>query len=83
MDKLVRPAEVLDTTTDCLLTGNRSQERPLHNIRLLERFRALEDFQAEDQETVIKLIDAMIIKSKVERAVHPFEKPQLKAEEFR
>ncbi len=62
-------AEVLDTTVGYLLTGNRDDARPLHNIRLLERFKALEEFEQSDQETVIKLIDAMIIKQRVEGAL--------------
>lgn len=66
---LIHMAEVLDTTVDYLLTGNREDARPLHNMRLLERFKALEDFEQSDQETVIKLIDAMIIKQKVEGAL--------------
>jgi len=69
MEKLIQLAEAFDTTVDYLLTGNRSEERPLHNFRLLERFRALEDFQAEDQEAVIKLIDAMIVKNQVEGVI--------------
>ena len=36
---------------------------------LLERFHALENFEAEDQEAVMKLIDAMIVKQKVEGAL--------------
>jgi hypothetical protein len=32
----------------------------------------LEHFDAEDQDTVIKLIDAMIVKNKVEGAMQPF-----------
>ena len=59
-------------TLDYLLTGSSSDDRPLHNLRLLERFRALEQFNAEDQEAVIKLIDAMIVKNKVEVAINPF-----------
>ncbi len=74
MEKLIKLAEILDTTVDYLLTGDREEDRPLHNIRLLERFRALEDIKAEDQETVVKLIDAMIVKNKVEGAINPFEK---------
>lgn len=74
LEKIIGLAEVFDTTVDYLLTGGNSEETPLHNIRLLERFQALEDFKAEDQETVIKLIDAMIVKNKVEGALNPFEK---------
>ena len=72
VEKLVNIAEVFDTTVDFLLTGNRSDQRPLHNLRLLKRFRAMEEFNAEDQEAVIKLIDAMIVKNKVEGAINPF-----------
>ncbi len=74
MDKLVKLSEVFDTTIDYLLTGNRTEERPLHNLRLMERLQELEEFASEDQETVIKLIDAMIVKNKVEGAIKPFEK---------
>ncbi len=74
MDKLLKIAKVFDTTVDYLLTGNRTDEKPLHNLRLLERFQALEGFDAEDQETVIKLLDAMIVKNKVEGVIKPFEK---------
>ena len=74
MEKLIQLAEILDTTVDYLLTGDRSEDRPLHNVRLLERFRALEDFEADDQEAVIRLIDAMIVKNKVEGAITPFQK---------
>ena len=74
MEKLVKMAEVFDTTIDFLLTGDRSEQRPMHNLRLLERFQALQDFSAEDQEAVIKLIDAMIVKNKVEGAINPFAK---------
>jgi transcriptional regulator with XRE-family HTH domain len=74
LEKLVELAEIFDTTVDYLLTGNRTDERPLHNMRLLERFRELEAVNAGDQEAVIKLIDAMIVKNKVEGAIKPFAK---------
>jgi hypothetical protein len=45
--------------------------KALHNLRLLERFKELETVNAGDQETVINLIDAVIVKSKVEGAVKP------------
>lgn len=76
MEKLIHLAEIFDTTVDYLLTGNRSEERPLHNLRLLERFRELESFPAEDQEVVIKLLDAMIVKRKVEGALEPFKRQE-------
>jgi transcriptional regulator with XRE-family HTH domain len=74
IEKLVELAEIFDTTVDYLLTGNRTDERPLHNVRLLERFRELEEFSTEDQEAIIRILDAMIIKGKVEGAMKPFAK---------
>jgi transcriptional regulator with XRE-family HTH domain len=71
LDKLVSLAEALETTVDYLITGDPAQNVPLHNTQLLERFKALEGFNAQDQETVIKLIDAMIVKQRVESAVQP------------
>jgi hypothetical protein len=64
----------LETTVDYLVTGDPAQNVPLHNTRLLERFRLLEDFGPDDQETVIKLIDAMIVKQRVEGAVRSLDK---------
>ena len=73
VEKLIQLSELFDTSFDYLLTGNKSEDRPLHNIRLLERFRALENFQANDQEAVITILDAMIVKNKVEGALKPIE----------
>jgi hypothetical protein len=47
---------------------------PLHNVRLLEHFQALEDFQPEGKEAVIKPIDTMIVKHKGEGALKLLEK---------
>jgi transcriptional regulator with XRE-family HTH domain len=69
LEKLVELAEVLDTDLDYLLTGNRSEGVPLRSTRLLERFRELEEFSSDDRETVLKLIDAMIVKRRVEGAL--------------
>lgn len=74
VEKLIQLSELFDTSVDYLLTGNRSEDRPLHNIRLLERFKALEDFAATDQEAVITILDAMIVKNKVAGALKPIEK---------
>lgn len=70
-ESLVVLAELLDTTTDFLLTGNSTDQKPLHSVRLLERFRALQEFTTESQETVINVIDAMIVKERAEAAVRP------------
>jgi transcriptional regulator with XRE-family HTH domain len=73
LEKLVQIAEILNVTADYLLTGDNPDETPIHNTRLLERFRILQKFKKDDQEAVIKLIDAMIIKHRVENAVVSLE----------
>lgn len=70
-DKLIQLAELFGTTTDYLLTGSVSDAQPLNNVRLLERFRALSQCELEEQETVIRLIDAVIVKHRVEAALTP------------
>ena len=74
MEKLVLLAELFNTTVDYLLTGDRSDERPLHNLRLMDRFRALSDLNIEDQDAVIKFIDAIVFQNNVEGAFNPYEK---------
>ena len=69
LDKLILLASALETTADHLITGNLSENLPIHNTRLIQRFQELEGFSQEDQEMVIKLIDAMIVKRRVEGAV--------------
>ena len=71
-EKLVEMADLFHTSVDFLLIGTHSEEIPLHNRRLLERFQALQSFPIDDQETVIKIIDAFVIKLRVEGALHPF-----------
>lgn len=71
VDKLIQIAELFETTIDYLLTGNRTEEIALRNSKIMERFKALEDFPALDQETVINVIDAMIIKHRVENVFKP------------
>ncbi len=74
LDKLVLLAEALGTSIDFLVTGDPTQNVPLHNTQLLERFKALEGFNSQDQETVVRLIDAMIVKHRVETAMQPLGK---------
>jgi len=72
VDKLIQLADALGTTVDFLLTGSQSEGKPLHNSRLLERFRELECFDSDEQETIIKLVDAFIIQRKMALAMNPF-----------
>ena len=74
IEKLIQLSELFDTSLDYLLTGDRSEDKPLHNIRLLERFRELENFKIDDQEAIIAILDAMIVKNKVEGVIKPLER---------
>jgi len=69
LDKLLQLADVLTTTVDYLLTGQQTDAKPLHNHRLLELFRVLQGFENNDQEAVIRLIDGLIVKNRVEGAL--------------
>lgn len=70
-DKLIALAELFSTTTDYLLTGVATDALPITNTRLMERFRALAQCQQDEQEAVIRLIDAVIVKHRVESAMAP------------
>ncbi len=65
-EMLIKLADVLATTVDYLLTGNPAEEIPLGNARLFRRFQAVEGFDREDQEAVIRLIDGLIAKHKMQ-----------------
>ena len=76
IEKLIQVSDILGVTLDYLVTGNRDQIQPLHNVRLIERLQELERFDSDDQETIIKMIDAMIVKRRVEGAVAPIDRQQ-------
>ena len=60
--------------TTVLLTGATADASPLRNKQLLERFQALEQFSSDDRDAVIRLIDAMIVKHRVEGVLEPYKK---------
>lgn len=64
-------AYALRVSTDALLTGdqNGQQDPEIKNLKLFERFRVLEGLAKDDQETAIKLIDALIAKERVKQAI--------------
>jgi len=77
IEKLVQLGDVLGVTLDYLIMGNRDQIQTLHNMRLIERLQELEGFDSGDQEAIITMIDAMIVKRRVEGAVAPFDQQQV------
>ncbi len=70
---LIKLANALATTIDYLLTSNPVEDNPLANNRLFKRFRAVEHFDDDDQEAIIKLIDAMIAKQQMQSVLQPFD----------
>ncbi len=74
-EMLVKLADTLDVTVDFLLTGNPIEDSPLANSRLFKRFQVLERLASDDQETVIKVIDAMIAKQRMESALISVDAP--------
>lgn len=72
-EKLIELARLLDTSVDYLLSGDNAKDNPLHNTRLIKRFRELERFDNDDQETVIKVLDAMIMKNRILGAMSPLD----------
>jgi len=70
LDKLVLFAEVLTTSADFLITGNLSEAMPISNTRLVQRLQVIDSFDADEKETVIKLLDGMIAKHNMESTVH-------------
>jgi len=76
IEKLIRLGDILGVTLDYLIMGNRDQIQPLRNVRLIERLQELQNFNSRDQEAIITMIDAMIVKRRVEGAATPFDQHQ-------
>ena len=72
-EMLIKLADALAITVDYLLTGNPVEDTPLASNRLFKRFQAVEHFTNDDQEAVIKLIDAMIAKQQMQSVLQPFD----------
>ncbi len=72
-EMLVKLAEALGVSVDFLLTGNPVEDSPLASSRLFRRFKVLEALTADDQKTVIKVIDAIIAKERMASALAPVD----------
>lgn len=65
-------ARALRVSTDTLLLGDEVPQHRLpeiQNLKLFERFMALEEMARDDQNVAITLIDALIAKERVKQAV--------------
>jgi len=72
MDNLGKIAKALDVTVDYLVFDNVPSIDRLEfkDVELMEKFRAAEDLSDEDRKTIKTLIDAMIVKRKIEGVVN-------------
>jgi transcriptional regulator with XRE-family HTH domain len=70
-DLLVALADHLAVSLDHLLTGRQPDDQPLHNTRLIDRLKIAEQFPSEDQETIIRLLDAMIVQHRAKSLNEP------------
>lgn len=65
--KLLEMARVLQVSMDQLFGDIAPDEAQVKNLRLLRRFRELEALPKDDQETAVKLIDALVAKGKIRK----------------
>ena len=73
VEKLLLLAEVLGCSIDFLVAGNNnSAKAPINNQRLAHRFQVIDELELEDKELIIKVLDAMITKSKLEATMAKF-----------
>lgn len=63
IEKLIQLSNLFDTSVDYLVKGN--DMKKLHNSKLLKRFHEIEHFDDDEQNTVLQLLDAMIMKNKM------------------
>lgn len=65
IEKLIQLSTIFDTTLDYLVKGRQTDITELHNSKFIKRFRELEHFDTEEQDAVLKILDAMIMKNKM------------------
>jgi transcriptional regulator with XRE-family HTH domain len=69
LEVILKLAEALSTSVDYLIAGNENEDIPLHNLRLLQRFKKLESFDNQDLEITLNVLDALILKHQAKEAV--------------
>lgn len=67
--KVIEIAKTLQVGIDQLFGDVVPDESHVSNLRLLRRFRDLESLPKDDQDVAVKLIDALIAKSKIKKLV--------------
>ena len=72
-DTLRKIAEGLDISADYLIFDNVPKDGrcQLNDLELFERFKEVERMDSENRKMIVNLIDAVIIKTKVQQAIKP------------
>jgi transcriptional regulator with XRE-family HTH domain len=72
-ETLKKIAEALDISADYLIFDNVPKEGrcQLDDLELFEKFREVERMDVENKKMIVNLIDAVIIKTKVQQAIKP------------
>ncbi len=72
-DTLRKLAEGLDISADYLIFDNVPKDGrcQLNDLELFERFKEVERMDSENRKMIVNLIDAVIIKTKVQQAIKP------------
>ncbi len=63
--KLIQLSNIFDTTLDYLVKDRETAMTELHNNKFIKRFKELEHFDIAEQDTVLKVLDTMIMKNKM------------------
>ena len=67
--KVIEIAKALQVGIDQLFGEVIPDEGHVNNLRLLRRFRDLENINKDDQDLAVRLIDALVAKSKIKKLV--------------
>ncbi len=67
--KVIEIARVLQVSMDELFGHVGADDTRVKNLRLLRRFKDLETLPKDDQDTAVKLIDALVAKGKIKKLV--------------
>lgn len=73
VEVMIRLARTLDITMDYLLIED-AQKRPINMEKneLMEKLYAVEALAPEDRETLLKVLEALVAKSKVKKLIEEF-----------
>jgi transcriptional regulator with XRE-family HTH domain len=69
--KLGRIAEVLDISVEELIRGNGGEYADIQDEDLVNQLKQVEELDDEDKKMVVRLIDALVTKKKMENVLRP------------